>query len=431
MDEKKIFLNKLSKNKEKKLEWKYHLNELFSPDIIFYNPEQISLIKDLLLSILPKEKRSDFWFIASGAKREMLNNPGYYSSIIKNFPYGTQSPGESALKLDVTRTFPYLDFYKKEENRKKLERILTAFVRRNATIGYSQGLNFIVGRLLMVLEDEEKTFWVFTQIIEEYLPGDYYLLFAGVRKDMKIIEIILKKELKFLDSNKNDINLCMANLISRCFISLFAQTLPENVLYIVWDAFFIYGEEILYKTFIWIAYLHYDKSLVGHDIDEINKIILNKMKDTTDIDSLKYFLYLYDSVDNNKIKQWRKKIEEDTSKETMLKREDKKKNKCDKNMPFCLYNNEENNVEKNKHFLVHKIKYDMNIIKDYFFDNLNKKENKDEKNGKNEDKKEQINEEKNNINNIIIENDFINNDLNISANSLLIERQKHLCSEKE
>ena len=426
MDEKKIFLNKLSKNKEKKLEWKYYLNQLFSPDIIFYNSKQISLIKELLISKLPTEKRRDFWFIASGAKREMLNNPGYYSSIIKNFPNGTQSPGEASLKLDITRTFPYLDFYKKEENRKKLERILKAFVRRNATIGYSQGLNFIVGRLLMVLEDEEKTFWVFTQIIEDYLPGDFFLLFAGVRKDMKIIEKLMKKELKFFDEN---INTCMSNLISRCFISLFSQTFPENVLYIIWDAFFIYGEEILYKTFIWIAYLHYDKSLVGHDIDEINKIILDKMKDTTDINSLKYFLYLYDAVDNNKIKQWRKKIELDTSKEAMLNRENKKNIKCDKNMPFCLYNIEENNVEKNKHFLVHKIKYDMNIIKDYFFDNSNKKENNKEKK---EINKEQINEEEgNNINIINIENDFINNELDISANSLLIERQKHLCPENE
>ena len=426
MDEKKIFLNKLSKNKEKKLEWKYYLNQLFSPDIIFYNSKQISLIKELLISKLPTEKRRDFWFIASGAKREMLNNPGYYSSIIKNFPNGTQSPGEASLKLDITRTFPYLDFYKKEENRKKLERILKAFVRRNATIGYSQGLNFIVGRLLMVLEDEEKTFWVFTQIIEDYLPGDFFLLFAGVRKDMKIIEKLMKKELKFFDEN---INTCMSNLISRCFISLFSQTFPENVLYIIWDAFFIYGEEILYKTFIWIAYLHYDKSLVGHDIDEINKIILDKMKDTTDINSLKYFLYLYDAVDNNKIKQWRKKIELDTSKEAMLNRENKKNIKCDKNMPFCLYNIEENNVEKNKHFLVHKIKYDMNIIKDYFFDNSNKKENNKEKK---EINKEQINEkEGNNINIINIENDFINNELDISANSLLVERQKHLCPENE
>ena len=113
MVETKVFLNQLSKNKEKKLEWVNHLDELFSPEIISYTPKQISLIKNLLLSYLPNEKRSDFWFIASGAKREMLNNPKYYSSILKNFPKGTQTPAENILKLDVHRTFPYLDFFKK------------------------------------------------------------------------------------------------------------------------------------------------------------------------------------------------------------------------------------------------------------------------------------------------------------------------------
>lgn len=421
MVETKVFLNQLSKNKEKKLEWVNHLDELFSPEILSYTPKQISLIKNLLLSYLPNEKRSDFWFIASGAKREMLNNPKYYSSILKNFPKGTQTPAENILKLDVHRTFPYLDFFKKEENRKKLERILIAFVRRNATIGYSQGLNFIVGKLLMAVEDEEKVFWIFTQIVETYLPGDFFLLFSGVRKDMKIIEKLIKKELKFFDAN---VELCMSNLISRCFISLFAQTIPEHILYIIWDAFFIYGEEILYKAFFWIAYLHYDKSLINQDIDEINKIILDKMKNTTDVNSLKYFLYFYDKVDNNKIKQWRRKIEGDTRKETMLNREENKNVKCDKNMPFCLYNNEVNNIEKNKHFLVHKINYDMNIIKDYFFDDMNKKEKKEE------NEKQIINKEENRDNIIIIENDNINDELNISSNSLMVERQKHICPEK-
>ena len=424
MIEEKIYLNELAKKKEKKLEWIHHLEELFSPDIISYTPKQISLIKDLLLSHLPSKKRKEFWFIASGAKREMLNNPGYYSSILKNFPNGTQSPSEHTLKLDVHRTFTYLDFFKNEENQKKLTRILTAFVRRNATIGYSQGLNFVAARLLMLVKEEEKVFWIFTQIIETYLPGDFYLLFAGVRKDMKIIEKIIKKKLKFLDTN---IELCMSNLISRCFISLFSQLIPENILYIIWDAFFIYGEVILYRTFIWIAYLHYDKSLVNLDIDEINKIIIDKMKNTKDINSLFYFLYLYSSVNNNLIKQWRIKMEGETQKETMPNRIITEEIKCDRNMPFCLYNNEENDIEKNKHFLVHKNNYEMNIIQNYFFDNLNKKEKKEE----NKEQKNKIKENIENNNNINIENDFINDDLNISANSLLIERQKHICNEEK
>ena len=412
MIEEKIYLNELSKRQERKLDWIYHLTDLFSPEIISYSPQQISLIKDLLLSHLPGKNRKDFWFISSGAKREMLNNPGYYNSILNNFPNGTQSPAENILKLDISRTFPYLDYFKNVENKKKLTRILTAFVRRNATIGYSQGFNFIVARLLMVVEDEEKVFWIFTQIIETYLPGDFFLLFSGVRKDMKIIEKIIKKKLTFFDSV---IEMCMSNLISKCFISLFSQIIPEKILHIIWDAFFIYGEVILYRAFIWIAYLHYDKSLINHDIEEINKIVIEKMKNTKDINSLYYFLYLNDSVNNNQIKQWRKKMEGTTQKETMPNWDIEKSIKCDRTMPFCMHNNEENNIEKNKHFVVHKTNYEMNIIQNYFFEKLDKKENKEEEKTKEE-------------NNINIENEIIN-DLNISANSLLIERQKHICPE--
>ncbi len=311
MIEEKIFLNELLKRKERKCEWKYYLEELFNPDIISFSPKQISLIKDLLFSQLPPKNRADFWFIASGAKREMLNNKGYYHSILNNFPNGTQSPAEEVLKLDINRTFPLLPFFKIEENKKKLTNILTAFERRNSTIGYSQGFNFIVGKLLYVVEDEEKVFWIFTQIIETYLPGDFYLLFTGVRKDMKVIEQIIKKELNFKDTN---IELCISNLISKCFISLFAQNIPDNVLFTIWDAFFIYGEITLYRAFIWIAYLHYDKSLKNKDIEDINKNIINKMKSTDDLNSLYYFLYLYSSINNNQIKHWRFKIEESTQK---------------------------------------------------------------------------------------------------------------------
>ena len=419
MIEEKVYLNELSKRKEKNLEWNHYLKELLSPNIITYSPSQISLIKDLLLTHLPSKNRPDFWFIASGAKRAMLNNPGYYASILNNFPEGTQSPSQKSIDLDINRTFPYLDFFKNEENKNKLKRILTAFIRRNATIGYSQGFNFIVARLLILFKDEEKVFWIFTQIVETYLPGDFFLLFTGVRKDMKIIEQIIKKKLTFFD---NTIEMCMSNLISKCFISLFSQILPEIILYIIWDAFFIFGEIVLYRTFIWIAFLHYDRTLTGKDIEEINKIVFEKMKNTKDINTLYYFLYLDHSVNNTLIKQWRKKMEGTAQKETISNWEISKDIKCDRSMPFCLHNDEENNIEKNKHFVIHKVKHEINVIKDYFFDNINNKNLKEEK----EEEEEKV-EEKNNIN---IENQ-INNQLNISADSLLIERQKHTCPEDQ
>ena len=414
MIEEKIFINELLKRKNRKCEWQYYLKELFNPNIISFSPKQILLIKDLLFTQIPEKYRADFWFIASGAKREMINNKGYYRSILKSFPNGTQTPAEEILRLDINRTFPNLEYFKKENNKKKLTNILTAFVRRNATIGYSQGFNFIVGKLLLVVREEEKVFWIFTQMIEHYLPGDFYLLFTGVRKDMKVIEKIIKKELNFQDTN---IEMCISNLISKCFISLFSQNIPDIILLTIWDAFFIYGEITLYRAFIWIAYLHYDKSLKDKDIEDINKTILNKMKSTNDINSLFYFLYLYNSINNNLIRQWRTKIESSTQEETIPNRPVSPDLKCDKKMPYCLYKNEENNISVNKHFIVHKMNHKIIIHNNYFFDLSSKQKESNidistqEKEISTENK---INEDSKKL-------------LNISADSLLVERQKHVC----
>ena len=418
MIEEKIFFNEYLKRKNRKCEWQYYAKELFNPDIISYSPKQIALIKDLLFIPLTDEYRADFWFIASGAKREMLNNKGYYQSLLKAFPNGTQTPSEESLKLDIHRTFPNLHYFKNEKTQKKLTNILTAFVRRDATIGYSQGFNFIVGKLLFVIKDEEKVFWTFTQIIENYLPGDFYLLFSGVKKDMDVIERIIRKELHFKDAN---IELCIKNLISKCFISLFSQNIKNDVLFPIWDSFFIHGEITLYRTFIWIAYLHYDNSLKNLDIEDINRIITKKMNSTDDLNSLFYFLNLYSSVNNNLIKHWRYTIESENKEENVQMWPVSEDVKCDRTKPFCLYKNEENNVDLNKQFLIHKSNHNLILYDNYFFDNINNKQKNIEQN---------INKEENktNSNNIIIKES--NQDLNISADSLVIERQKHICPTK-
>ncbi len=98
MIEEKIFINELLKRKNRKCEWQYYLKELFNPNIISFSPKQILLIKDLLFTQIPEKYRADFWFIASGAKREMINNKGYYRSILKSFPNGTQTPTEERVR---------------------------------------------------------------------------------------------------------------------------------------------------------------------------------------------------------------------------------------------------------------------------------------------------------------------------------------------
>lgn len=84
----------------------------------------------------------------------MLNFPNYYHDILNNYPDYIPSIYEKTIEKDLNRTFPEEEFFQKKETIDKLRNILLAFSRRNSSIGYSQGFNFIVGRILQVVEDE-------------------------------------------------------------------------------------------------------------------------------------------------------------------------------------------------------------------------------------------------------------------------------------
>ena len=55
----------------------------------------------------------------------------------------------------------------KSENLSILDRLLTAYAGYDTEIGYAQGCNFIMGRLLQVIKDEEITFWTFVTIMHD------------------------------------------------------------------------------------------------------------------------------------------------------------------------------------------------------------------------------------------------------------------------
>ena len=86
-----------------------------------------------------------------------------------------------------------------------------AYSRRNSKIGYCQGFNFIVAKLLMLFDKEQDVFWLFVQIIENILPCDYYSELVGIMGDCSLCLKILKEtNKKIIDddfaSNMDEIN---------------------------------------------------------------------------------------------------------------------------------------------------------------------------------------------------------------------------------
>ena len=391
-----LFKNEKSKRHKKKLTWKYYYKDLLSKDKIVFSEKEIKLIKDLLYNPLPNSQRRTFYLIASGAKREMLNNPNYYYKLLSIFPKKIPFPYEESIDLDLHRTFPEIDYFKDENNLQKLKNILMAFAMRNITIGYCQGFNYIVGKLLLIMEDEEETFWVFTQIAENYLPFDFYLKFTGVRTDAEIVKKIIKLTLNYTE-NIECIELCISNLITKCFTSLFSQTVNDEILHTIWDAFFIYGNIILYRAFIWVVYLLFDKNIKTAFIEDIHQILIERMQKENNTNSLNYFLMIYNRFNEEYIEHYRKCLSEKTLKENFIDSIDpNNKDKCDVSMPFCLCNKEGNDVLRFSQYNILRCNEDYPYSENYFFSDFYKNN-------------------KSNFSN------------SITINDLMIERQEHCC----
>ena len=93
------------------------------------------------------------WLRASGAAAVMSlpENKNYYKDL-KRLELNYPNPSFNQIELDLRRTFQELKISKSEPLISKLRNVLTAYTKRNPTIGYCQGMNFLVGRLLKVMQ---------------------------------------------------------------------------------------------------------------------------------------------------------------------------------------------------------------------------------------------------------------------------------------
>ena len=413
-------------------------------NIILFSNEQKKIIKYLYLNdLIPKQYHSELWYISIGAKREQINNPNYYKNLINNYPYFIPSAHEKQIELDIPRTFVDPNLQNCSDLKIKLRNILIAYSKRNITIGYCQGFNFMVGKLLQYYNyNEEKTFWVFTQILENILPLNYFITMYGVLIDTNIIMDILK--MKNGDDLNTNLELFYYKTIILFLASLFTENLNDKLLYLVYDSLFMDGFIVIYKVilflFDYLMKMHkkIKRELELNEMDEYYNHILNNINEK-DLKNFKKLLFDENTFFEFNIKSLEKmrynkkdEIYREIEKDVKLKKfkEDEKENKlvlnslllykngkkndfkeCDLDWPLCIYD------KKYRYELCEFLNFrvlNFDIKEDYF---------------------NNISELKNNNNNIVNEENNKNiNPLIKQAEKfkdLLIERRKHLCDSNE
>ena len=323
-------------------------------------------LKSLLLKKPPDNNRAKYWFLLSGAEREKNLHPGYYHKIIYEYPEYIPSKYKTIIDADLDRTCPTEDFFKKPENRKKLNNVLIAYSRRNCKIGYCQGFNLIVAKLLQIFEEED-AFWLFVQIIENILPCEYYSELVGIMGDCSLCLKILMESNKKVMLKIKGFEVILNNLLYKWFISLFVENTSNETFLNIWDVLMLDGNIVLLRAVSSILDLMEEQILLADGFEELTKLFEDKiskyifprdkfMKLLLNEGKLKY--------SNNEIEKMREEINREAI-NTIIKTKKNEIKKiqvdiygeeieCDLDYPFCLKEFDDNSKKIKRYLPVDK-----------------------------------------------------------------------------
>ena len=381
-----------------------------------FSKDDIQIYKMLIYKgCIPENLKGEFWFISSGAKKEMLEHPNYYNYLLKYYPKEIELQNEHQIEIDLKRTFPEDDFFHNEEIINKLRNILLTYSKRNLSIGYVQGFNFIVGRILKYISNEEKVFWLFTQVIEYILTIDFYSEMSGIMSDVDILICMMKEKYipDLFNYLREDFLIYIKNILMKWYLSLFISNFPIESQLLVWDILFVDKKIALFKTAIFLIKELKNDILKANNLENLTILIRNYVDNFKNLNLLKYNLILKKyEFSNNYINYNRlfilsemidrinkgNKFKKENLKEKIKEREEL----CDLSWPFCLY--ECDSYYNIIDHIVLKNNEKLNIIDNYCEE---------------ESKKQNDNNNKIDL--------LYNEDLNF--NNILIERKKHVCKE--
>ena len=125
---------------------------IFKKDKYLLNKREKELLKYLIAKGVPNHFRQNLWILCSGAKNDLLNNSSYYNNLLK-LSKEVPSLYEKQIDKDIRRTINE-NMQNYEQLKIKMKNILMCYSIRNSSIGYCQGFNFLVLRLLQVIKGE-------------------------------------------------------------------------------------------------------------------------------------------------------------------------------------------------------------------------------------------------------------------------------------
>ncbi|KEG02959.1 hypothetical protein YYE_01890 [Plasmodium vinckei vinckei] len=187
--------------------------------------------------------------------------------------YKKTSNYSNLIYIDISRTFPELLIFDKYAQ-EQLYRILNAYANYESSVGYCQGMNFIVGLLLIVSNfNELETFCVLVSLMDNYhLKNFYKEKFPLLNRFIYVFEKILKFEVPDLFEHFNNEEVHPPVYLHQWLLTLFIASLPIKSVIVIWD--YLFSTSIKMILIISVALLKILKNyLIKNNFEKILKLL--------------------------------------------------------------------------------------------------------------------------------------------------------------
>ncbi|KAI9303291.1 rab-GTPase-TBC domain-containing protein [Cunninghamella echinulata] len=193
---------------------------------------------------IPPSLRGMIWQSLANVKQLDLKEDQHYIELLK-----ATSPYDKMIQRDLARSFPDHDYFKDKNGvgQEGLYNVVRAYSVYDAEVGYCQGLNFIVGPLLLNMPDEE-AFSVLVQLMNQYgLRGHFTPSMEGLHLKLYQFDALVAEHLPHISRHLKRRGIDPTMYASQWFMTLFAYKFPLDIVFRIYDIVFTEGTEAILK----------------------------------------------------------------------------------------------------------------------------------------------------------------------------------------
>ncbi|XP_017773688.1 PREDICTED: small G protein signaling modulator 3 homolog [Nicrophorus vespilloides] len=278
-----------------RLQWVAHLEFSHNKEVSDLTWDKVELnlprtdkLRTMVRNGIPHSLRPQLWMRMSGAMQKKQQSELSYKEIVKMSSNDSLMTSKQ-IEKDLLHTMPTNACFSNINSTgiPRLRRILRGIAWLYPDIGYCQGTGMIAASLLLLLEEED-TFWIMVTIVEDLLPASYYSsTLIGIQADQRVLRTLIGSYLPAIDETLKNHDIELSLITMHWFLTLFANVVHMKILLRIWDMFFFNGSIVLFqitlgmlkmkepqmKTLENSAQIFNALSDIPGDIDDVEKLL--------------------------------------------------------------------------------------------------------------------------------------------------------------